>query len=156
MRDVLRNILADFLAHNPCAPLIVSESDACAILSHITPFVGDTLDELHQAPITDVFLFESEKEAFSVEETRLILESATLKPYGEWNIFIIRDAENMSIHAANSLLKMLEDVRANQLFLLTVSQKASLLETITSRALFVSQNISDDYVLPEDIAQKIE
>lgn len=50
-----------------------------------------------------------------------------------WKAGVIRDAERMTIEAANALLKILEEPPTNTIFILTASHEKNLPETIVSR-----------------------
>ncbi|MBC7384764.1 MAG: DNA polymerase III subunit [Cryobacterium sp.] len=52
---------------------------------------------------------------------------------GSYRIFLITDAEKMTVQAANSLLKLLEEPPEGWIFLLTVSDPALLPSTVVSR-----------------------
>ncbi|TFG46791.1 MAG: DNA polymerase III subunit delta' [Dehalococcoidia bacterium] len=70
----------------------------------------------------------------SIEQIRGIIHSASFPPYeGRYRVFIIEDAEKMSVAAANALLKTLEEPPTQVVFILTTSKENLLLETIHSR-----------------------
>ena len=85
----------------------------------------------------DVQWFEGDKKTGSIriEEVRSKLYQASLTPYeGKWKVFIIEQAENLTLESSNALLKTLEEPPGHCVFLLLVENKAHLLETIQSRA----------------------
>ena len=49
-------------------------------------------------------------------------------------LFIIPDADNMSLSAKNSLLKAVEECKNNNAFIMTATDEYNVLETLTSRA----------------------
>lgn len=85
----------------------------------------------------DVQWFEGDKKTGSIkiEEVRSKLHQASLKPYeGKWKVFIMDHAENLTLDAANALLKTLEEPPEHSVFLLLAENKSHVLETIQSRA----------------------
>jgi DNA polymerase-3 subunit delta' len=70
----------------------------------------------------------------SIENIREMEWYANLSPYeGEYRIFIIDGAENLSGEAANSFLKTLEEPPPTVIFLLLTSNESQLLPTVVSR-----------------------
>lgn len=76
-----------------------------------------------------------------VASARLLQRHASLTPVeGGWRVFIIGRADRLvpqesSQHAANSLLKLLEEPPARSLFVLTTAEPGLVLPTIRSRAM---------------------
>ena len=88
----------------------------------------------------DVQWFEADAKtgALKIEEVRERLHQASLKPYeGKWKVFILENAENLTLDASNALLKTLEEPPEHTVFILLVENKAHLLETVQSRAFHV-------------------
>lgn len=73
----------------------------------------------------------------SVDQIRaIVLARAAFPPHeGRARVFIIRDAEELSVGAANALLKTLEEPRPGTHFILLTSRGDRLLNTIRSRTL---------------------
>ena len=67
----------------------------------------------------------------SVEAVREMTKEANRRHNA---LFIIPDADNMSINAKNSLLKVVEECKNNNAFIMTVQDEYNVLETLTSRA----------------------
>ena len=80
-----------------------------------------------------------EAQELSVDQIRsVVLERVAYPPHeGKARVYIIRRAEELSISAANALLKTLEEPGRNTHFILLVSRPARLLSTIQSRTLRV-------------------
>ncbi len=78
-----------------------------------------------------------EAAAISIEQIRrVVLSRANYPPHeGRAQVFIVRDAEQLSIGAANALLKTLEEPRGATYFVLLTAQPRKLLDTIRSRSL---------------------
>jgi len=92
----------------------------------------------------DVFIIHKEKESsfIKIDKIRDIIYQASLKPYeARKKIFIITDAEDMNEESQNALLKILEESRDNQIFILTTSRVSGLLPTVISRCKFVKFNL---------------
>ncbi len=64
-----------------------------------------------------------------------MLTWVSLKPYeAKYKFFILKDAERLTVEAANALLKTLEEPPPHTIFCLLVENRANLLETIQSRS----------------------
>lgn len=70
----------------------------------------------------------------SVPQVRMLWDRTSLKASGV-RVFVIAEADTMNVNAANALLKTLEEVPPQTYFILTTSQRHSLLQTIQSRSL---------------------
>jgi DNA polymerase III subunit delta' len=77
---------------------------------------------------------DKEKTRIGVEHVNDILHSASLPPFeGKCRVFIIDEASNLSTHAANRLLKILEEPPANVVFILLTANSQLIPATIKSR-----------------------
>ncbi|MGH7329692.1 MAG: ATP-binding protein, partial [Polyangiaceae bacterium] len=86
----------------------------------------------------------------SIDQVRtLVLARAAFPPHeGRAKVFIVRRAEELSISAANALLKTLEEPGARTHFVLMTTQPDALLPTILSRTLRVHfGSLSDSTVV---------
>ena len=71
---------------------------------------------------------------FSVDTIRNISSDAYIKPNNtDRKIYIFTDADNITVQAQNSLLKLIEEPPEYAYFIFTVSDKNVILETIRSR-----------------------
>ncbi len=71
---------------------------------------------------------------YSVGHMRQVMEFARIEPHeAERKIFLMHDAHRMTIAAANSLLKLLEEPHARLLFILLSDNESAVLPTIRSR-----------------------
>jgi len=74
------------------------------------------------------------RQSVSIETVRETQHLAALKPVmSERRVFVIRDAERLSLDAANCLLKTLEEPPGTSLFILLASSLRDIPPTITSR-----------------------
>lgn len=77
----------------------------------------------------------SNESSIKIEKIRNLIEKMGIKPYKDYKIFLINDAEKMTIPAQNSLLKTLEEPPYYGIIILVTKNKESLLETIRSRCI---------------------
>jgi len=69
-----------------------------------------------------------------IEQVRALQHEAVLAPYeGRYRVFIVRQMEQATLEAANSLLKTLEEPPAQVILVLTAIHSESLPQTIVSR-----------------------
>jgi DNA polymerase-3 subunit delta' len=82
-----------------------------------------------------------------------VTELATLRPFeGAWRVFILEDADRLSLPAQNRFLKTLEEPPGNSLFLLTTEHPRMLLPTIRSRC----QLVRFRSLRPETVAELLQ
>jgi len=90
----------------------------------------------------------------SVEEIRKLQSQIIVKPmYSKKKIYLIMDADRMTVQAQNCLLKVLEEPPEYAAIILTTSNYNSLLETIRSRTLkfrFKKNTYGEVYELLEE------
>lgn len=96
------------------------ECDSCAqILKKIHP---------------DVYYIASEDKKISIERIRDLCRTLSREPLvGKYKVAIIEDAHNLTIAAANSFLKFLEEAPKNTIIILVSPSFSALLETVRSR-----------------------
>jgi len=74
------------------------------------------------------------KQLLPIEAVRRVQNAAALKPVrGDRRVFVVRDAERMTLEAANCFLKMLEEPPGGSVFILIASSLRKIPETIVSR-----------------------
>lgn len=92
----------------------------------------------------DLFIIQKEEESsfIKIDRIRDVIYQASLKPYeARKKIFIIAEAEDMNEESQNALLKILEEPRENQIFILTTSRVSGILPTVFSRCKAVKFNL---------------
>ena len=92
----------------------------------------------------DLFIIRKEEGAsfIKIDRIRDVIYQASLKPYeARKKIFIIAEAEDMNEESQNALLKILEEPRENQIFILTTSRVSGILATVFSRCKVVKFNL---------------
>jgi len=97
-----------------------------------------------------------ELQQISVQQIRKIVlpHAAYAAHEGKGRIFIVRRAEEMSIEAANALLKTLEEPRQGTFFVLLTSRPDRLLDTIRSRTLKLRFGPLSDPILHQILSAK--
>lgn len=95
--------------------------------------------QVHTHPdITYVYAADGKKN-ITVGQVRTIRADAFVKPHSaNSRVFIIEDAHRLNEQAQNALLKILEEPPQSVVFILTVSSKTFLLDTIISRCVLLS------------------
>lgn len=82
----------------------------------------------------DLHWLKPEGKSLRIEQMRQLKKHAYLKPRaGNYQIFILEQAESLTAEAANSLLKVLEEPPAGSLFILLVQHPSMLPATVASR-----------------------
>ena len=94
----------------------------------------------------DLFYFSPDKKAsMGVETVRDIKKSLFFMPNdGDRKVYIIDDAQTMTVQAQNALLKFIEEPPASVLFFIVADKKESLLPTVVSRTRIISLAPSDN------------
>lgn len=105
-----------------------------------------------------------DKGQIRVDAIRDLIREANLSPVeGRFKVFIVRSFDQANLSAANALLKTLEEPSNTTRILLTSSQSASLLPTITSRCQIlhlrplpleiIAQALEERWQVPADKAE---
>lgn len=122
-------------------PLACGACGACRRASTLTA------EEPHSPAHPDILIVErgryknvlqaSEASGISIEQVRrIVLSRVGFAPHeGRAVVCIVRGAEELTVSAANALLKALEEPPSRTFFLLLTSQPSRLLDTIRSRTL---------------------
>jgi DNA polymerase-3 subunit delta' len=71
--------------------------------------------------------------SIKIAQIRKLQTDIIIKPHKDYKIYIINDAEKMTIEAQNALLKTLEEPPGYGIMILITSNKEALLDTIKSR-----------------------
>lgn len=86
----------------------------------------------------DVHVVDSAGETIKIEQVRELIHQEKLRPYmASTKIFIIKNAENLTLEASNALLKTLEEPSSNSLIILTTTAVDKMLDTIKSRCHYI-------------------
>ncbi|MBE5881431.1 MAG: DNA polymerase III subunit delta' [Lachnospiraceae bacterium] len=106
----------------------------------------------------DIIKVTHEKPAtIGVEDIRNgVNNDVVIKPYSSpWKIYIINEAEKMTVQAQNALLKTLEEPPAYAVILLLTSNLEALLPTIQSRCVVLNMKPVPDDVIKKYLMQDI-
>lgn len=99
---------------------------------------------------TDVRIIRPEGAKLKIDQIRLLKRQETYKAIeGEYKVYIIVDAEKMTLESANSILKTLEEPSDKTIFILLTQAYNSLLPTIRSRCQLIRFSL-----VPQKILQK--
>lgn len=97
----------------------------------------------------DIHVLRPSKKSISVQEIRTFSEEAALSSYeGGRRMFVIEQADTMTVQAQNALLKTLEEPEEGTVFLLLAQNAQQMLSTVRSRCCPVR--------IPEFTAEEIE
>ena len=97
------------------------------------------------------------RDAFHVKRVREIREDAYVKPNeADYKVYILGNAQSMSISAQNALLKVLEEPPSYAVFILTVTNKSAMLETVLSRSVVLTVSPVETSAGAEYISSKEE
>ncbi len=111
-------------------PLSVSELPCGSCNACHKAISGSWIDFAEIAPDGD----EDHAGSLKIEQFRKLKASQGFAAYdGHYKITVIRDADRLTLQAANSLLKILEEPPNGWLFLLTASDPSLLIPTLVSR-----------------------
>lgn len=108
----------------------------------------------------DLMILEpNDRGVIPIEATRTLTNFFTRKPYqSRYKYGLIKNAQNMRQEAANSILKLLEDLPSYGKLFLTTDSREKLLPTILSRCQVIRIDISSTEAYPESfykMAQEI-
>lgn len=89
----------------------------------------------HSGANPDLRIIRAEGTSIGVDEIRNIQEDVAVKPlYSPKKVYIIEDADKMTVQAQNCLLKTLEEPPPHVVIILSASNYEALLETVRSRS----------------------
>jgi len=84
----------------------------------------------------DFFVLVSEGRSIGVDEIRRMQQDVSIRPmYSAKKVYLIEEADKMTVQAQNCLLKTLEEPPGYAVIILTTKNSNSLLETIKSRSI---------------------
>lgn len=143
----------------PATPMTVATNDKAPLPCGCCP----ACEKVYEGKCPDIRLIGREgKASIGVDAIRFLRQDVLIPPNDlDTKIYIIEDADSMTVQAQNALLLTLEEPPAYVLFLLLCNGSNALLETIRSRApILRTCPVSDDAVraylkaehksLPED------
>ena len=153
---LLTSLIEKFTSGHSIPPVVLSNDDVISVINTLKKTHFLDLYEIRKEYIEGVFFFENESEIIKIDRARDIIAQASKRSNSLYDIFIIEGIDTVTLAAANSLLKLFEEVPSNILILLTsYSQRDSMIETLASRVMFISTNIYKTSLDPE-IRTKID
>lgn len=79
------------------------------------------------------------RKLISIEALRGLLRDSYRRPLlGEWQVYLIEDADRLQLDAANRLLKELEEAPSRTVFVLSASGAGQMIDTVVSRCRMIS------------------
>ena len=95
--------------------------------------------------------------SIGVEDIRTgVNDDIIIKPYSsDWKIYIISEAEKMTVQAQNALLKTLEEPPAYAVIILLTSNIDSMLSTILSRCVVLNMKPVKDEIIKKYLMEEI-
>jgi len=139
---------------------------ACEKCSACQRAVRISVEEPHVPAHPDVILLQrglyrgrlsaNEATGISIEQVRrMVLERVGFGPHeGRARVFIVRDADELTVSAANALLKTLEEPGRGTHFVLLTNRPNRLLDTIRSRTLPVRFSPLSDALVAQILQEK--
>lgn len=96
---------------------------------------ASSLIGIHAENSPDYILVEAKKgeNSIKIDQIRNLNSNMGLKPYSDYKIYVINDAEKMTVQAQNALLKTLEEPSSYGIIILITRNEQALLQTIKSR-----------------------
>ena len=97
------------------------------------------------------------RQNISINHIREMIRDSATKPFeGLSNVFIIDDAQRMTIEAANTLLKTLEEPADDTFIILTSPTDEALPETVVSRCQRIDLRPVDPEVIESELIERFE
>ena len=130
-------LLNEAVALNFAKTLVCSNDTACGSCPACKQFESDTYPDVNIV----------KQNSIKVEDVSKIINKLNTKPIsGEYQVFVILDADTINETAQNKLLKSIEEPTASSVFIFTTTKTDKLLPTILSRLnkVFVSQPNKED------------
>ncbi|NMS90421.1 DNA polymerase III subunit delta' [Clostridioides difficile] len=91
------------------------------------------LDYVNLENSPDYVLIKPDGNSIKIAQIRKLQSDIVIRPHKDYKIYIINNAEKMTVEAQNALLKTLEEPPNYAIIILVTNNKESLLETIKSR-----------------------
>ncbi len=105
-----------------------------------------------------IYLTHEKPNTISVEDIRLqVNNDVAIKPYSsKYKVYIINEAEKMTVQAQNAILKTLEEPPAYVVILLLVSNLQTLLPTILSRCVTLNMKPVSDTLVRKYLMEELK
>ena len=113
------------------------------------------INGLNESLLKDITIIEEEK-SIGIDKIRELKRTSYLSPQGKFRINIINNAHLLTIEAANSLLKILEEPPERTIFILITPFPEKLPDTVISRCLPVHFSPIPTKSIEEKIKERVE
>ena len=112
----------------------------------------DEMVRIKEGSNPDIRVIQSDGASVKIEQMREMIRDIQIRPFQRrWKIFIIQDADRMSLPAANSVLKVMEEPPPQGIIILTTAYPAQILPTIRSRCQIVPFRAMATAAIEEEI-----
>lgn len=129
-----------------CQEIIGDSCDSCLICQKINHF---------NHPDVQLLGIEEDEKVIKIEQIRQLQKEIIYKPYeSDKKIYIIEDADKMTLEAANCLLKTLEEPPEFAVIILLAKETNKLLPTIVSRCQLLNLRGISRILIKEEIVKK--
>ena len=125
-------------------PLLVSLSTAFDIVEYFSGTKIESVSVLKSEFLPNIFVFtpDEEGDSFKIKLAREMSEKAHIRSSDGYKVFIALGIQDLTLEAANSLLKVLEDIPSDTLFVLVSEAPKELLpDTILSRVIAIDSGL---------------
>lgn len=103
----------------------------------------------------DIHILSPKERSIKREDIDKLRESISIKPYqSKRKIYIIKNSDSMTLQAANTFLKTLEEPTGNAVIIMLTTNKELLLPTIQSRCQVLTFKSLSNEVIAEHISHK--
>lgn len=104
-----------------------------------------------------IYITHEKPAAISVDEVReQLIDTIDIKPYeGGYKVYVIPEADKMTIQAQNAILKTLEEPPEYAVILLLVNDDRKLLDTVRSRVIRENLRPLTDKVIKEYLSERL-
>lgn len=142
----IKHCLSSMVEEKWTTPAIISESNIFLLLSEYTKKHIISYEEVFEENMSNVSIYDipEDRKEFSIETVRNCIIEIELRPYEGKHIYILRHFDTATIQAQNALLKVLEEAPEYAIILLEVENQNSILETIKSRTINLTENKGSD------------
>lgn len=137
------------LAHYLCSAVLCESNEApCGVCTGCRLFLSGN------HPDIEFVEPEKDRKTISVNRVREIVMSASIVPQtAAKRVFLIDNADLMTVQAQNALLKILEEPPETTVFILTCPSRATLLQTVVSRCTILTVAVPDEQTATEYIKE---
>jgi DNA polymerase-3 subunit delta' len=101
----------------------------------------------------DFQVVEPEGESMKIDQIRSLKQFLAVRSHeAEWKVYVLCGAESLTVQAANSLLKMIEEPPSPSVAILLAGHRGQLLPTVASRC----QEVAFPPLSPQELAEQLQ